>query len=181
MKRETSQSKLPKVTIPQPPSIQKQQLYYYNFDQEPKKDSKYNPYLDQLALNGHEKQVLLEEPNSPSANSLFYLGPSGPSMPVFGKMRSDLSQMMNYLMRGPVKDMAQTLTKSPVPMMSRVGSALHKLMGGMLLYPHSEIEPLAIPPFPPVSLTFSGLKGWASMSKSLGGVYKPRGQNFGQF
>ena len=51
-------------------------------------------------------------------------------MPVFGKMRKDLSQMMSYLMRGPVKEMTQTLTQSRIPMMSRVGNALHKMMGG---------------------------------------------------
>ena len=43
--------------------------------------------LDQLALDGHqENKVLFNRPDSPQANSLFYLGPEGELYKAFCKM-----------------------------------------------------------------------------------------------
>ena len=90
---------------------------------------------DQTASGGQAvSQEALAQAASPataSTHSLFYLGPSGPSIPVFGRLRHDFSHMMSSFMRGPFREAAAELKESTrEPMMSRVGYAISKVMGG---------------------------------------------------
>ena len=91
---------------------------------------------DQVALGGHiynqEAHIYNRDAASPTSNSLLYLGRDGPSMPVFSKLRNDLGQMMTGFTRGPVREMVQGLKKpsSNEPIMSRLSSAMDKIMGG---------------------------------------------------
>ena len=68
--------------------------------------------------------------SSPATNSLFYLAPSGPTVPVISRLTNDLQEMMTGLMRGPVRDMTTNLIHSDTPVMSRIGNTIHKMMGG---------------------------------------------------
>lgn len=91
------------------------------------------PETDQVALEGYDRQVVFERDpvDSPAHNSLLYLSPSGPSMPVVHKLRHDLGDMMTFMMNGPVREMTHSLTSNNrTPMMARVGQALQKMMGG---------------------------------------------------
>ena len=82
-----------------------------------------------MAQGGYDRQVVLET-DSPAQNSLLYLSPTGPSVPVAHKLRQDLGDMMSYMMNGPVRDMTHSLTHNRTPMMARVSNALQKMMGG---------------------------------------------------
>jgi hypothetical protein len=111
------------------PASESRKKYYVSQEQE-------STYLDQLALEGFERQSFDQLPRPsggqgpPSSNSLFYLAPSGPKMPVFSKLTKDISEMVTGIMRGPVREMTQNLAHSDTPVMARVGTALHKMMGG---------------------------------------------------
>ena len=85
---------------------------------------------DQLASGGQDS-ISADIPESAGSHSLFYLGPSGPSMPVFGQLRQDLGQMMTSFMRGPLRKATADLKETArEPVMSRVGYAISKMMGG---------------------------------------------------
>ena len=112
------------------PSKLQKEKYYVNPDHVPS-------YLDQLAQEGYDRQVIFDAhplSDSPTRNALLYLGPSGPSMPAFSKLSSELSDMMTGIVRGPVRDIASSLhsmhSGPKTPIMDRVGSALNKMMGG---------------------------------------------------
>ena len=94
------------------------------------------PETDQVALEGYDRQVVFDRDpvDSPAHNSLLYLSPSGPTMPVVHKLRHDLGDMMTFMMNGPVRDFMDhthsLASNNRTPMMARVGNALQKMMGG---------------------------------------------------
>ena len=94
-----------------------------------KKKKKVQSSYDQLAQEGYDRQVVFQG-DSPAQNSLFYLSPSGPSVPVVHKLRQDLGLMMSYMMNGPVREMTHSFKHNRTPMMARVSNALQKMMGG---------------------------------------------------
>ena len=85
------------------------------------------PISDQVALEGyyHDRQVVFDQTappqqDSPQQNSLLYLSPSGPSMPVVHKLRQDLGDVMSYMMNGPVREVTHSWANNRTPMMARV-------------------------------------------------------------
>ena len=99
------------------------------FRRRPLKKKVQSPF-DQLAQEGYDRQVVFDGDDSPAQNSLLYLSPSGPSMPVVHKLRQDLGEMMTFMINGPVREMTHSFQHNRTPVMARVSNALQKMMGG---------------------------------------------------